>query len=29
MRANYDKIADGLAVYLRDAMVVYADARLS
>lgn len=29
MRANYDKIADGLAVYQRDAMVVYADARLS
>ncbi|MEU4209741.1 MerR family transcriptional regulator [Streptomyces sp. NPDC026206] len=28
-RANYDKIADGLAVYQRDAMVVYADARLS
>ncbi|MGW7573038.1 MerR family transcriptional regulator [Streptomyces sp. NPDC054765] len=27
-RANYDKIADGLAVYQRDAMVVYADARL-
>ncbi|MCW7942726.1 MerR family transcriptional regulator [Streptomyces hygroscopicus] len=29
MRANYDKIADGLAVYQRDAMVAYADARLS
>ncbi|MCX5385671.1 MerR family transcriptional regulator [Streptomyces sp. NBC_00083] len=29
MRANFDKIADGLAVYQRDAMVVYADARLS
>ncbi|MEU7132966.1 MerR family transcriptional regulator [Streptomyces sp. NPDC046261] len=29
MRANYDKIADGLAVYQRDAMAVYADARLS
>ncbi|MFI6476266.1 MerR family transcriptional regulator [Streptomyces sp. NPDC050516] len=29
MRANYDKIADGLAVYQRDAMLVYADARLS
>ncbi|MFV8132334.1 MerR family transcriptional regulator [Streptomyces syringium] len=28
-RANYDKIADGLAGYLCDAMVVYADARLS
>ncbi|WP_280671827.1 MULTISPECIES: MerR family transcriptional regulator [unclassified Kitasatospora] len=28
-RANYDKITDGLAVYQRDAMVVYADARLS
>ncbi|WP_274565219.1 MerR family transcriptional regulator [Streptomyces spiramyceticus] len=28
-RANYDKIADGLAVYQRDAMVLYADARLS
>ncbi|UQA90859.1 MerR family transcriptional regulator [Streptomyces halobius] len=28
-RTNYDKIADGLAVYQRDAMVVYADARLS
>jgi DNA-binding transcriptional MerR regulator len=28
-RANFDKIADGLAVYQRDAMVVYADARLS
>ncbi|WP_338932006.1 MerR family transcriptional regulator [Streptomyces netropsis] len=27
-RANYAKIADGLAVYLCDAMVVYADARL-
>ncbi|MEU9102734.1 MerR family transcriptional regulator [Streptomyces sp. NPDC048361] len=29
MRANFDKIANGLAVYQRDAMVVYADARLS
>ncbi|MEU9484654.1 MerR family transcriptional regulator [Streptomyces decoyicus] len=29
IRANYNKIADGLAVYQRDAMVVYADARLS
>ncbi|MFI7104531.1 MerR family transcriptional regulator [Streptomyces sp. NPDC050161] len=29
MRANYDAIADGLAVYQRDAMVFYADARLS
>ncbi|MFF4605733.1 MerR family transcriptional regulator [Streptomyces sp. NPDC001339] len=29
MRANFDKIADGLAVYQRDAMAVYADARLS
>lgn len=29
IRANYDRIADGLAVYQRDAMVVYADARLS
>ncbi|WP_438291676.1 MerR family transcriptional regulator [Streptomyces sp. HUAS TT7] len=29
MRANYDKIAVGLAVYQRDAMLVYADARLS
>ncbi|MFG2141613.1 MerR family transcriptional regulator [Streptomyces sp. NPDC048650] len=28
-RANYDKIADGLAGYLRDAMAVYAEARLS
>ncbi|WP_184351652.1 MerR family transcriptional regulator [Streptomyces olivoverticillatus] len=28
-RANYDKIADGLAEYQRDAMTVYADARLS
>ncbi|MCC3770569.1 MerR family transcriptional regulator [Streptomyces sp. UNOC14_S4] len=28
-RANYDKIADGLAEYQRDAMAVYADARLS
>ncbi|MEU5418151.1 MerR family transcriptional regulator [Streptomyces sp. NPDC020667] len=28
-RANYDKIAEGLAVYQRDAMAVYADARLS
>lgn len=27
-RVNFDKIADGLAVYQRDAMVVYADARL-
>ncbi|MFG3282904.1 MerR family transcriptional regulator [Streptomyces sp. NPDC048111] len=29
MRANYDKIAEGLAVYQRDAMLVYADTRLS
>ncbi|MGW2865036.1 MerR family transcriptional regulator [Streptomyces sp. NPDC001205] len=29
MRANFDKIADGLAVYQRDAMFVYADAQLS
>ncbi|MFE7568187.1 MerR family transcriptional regulator [Streptomyces sp. NPDC057539] len=29
MRTNFDKIADGLAVYQRDAMTVYADARLS
>ncbi|MFE6719552.1 MerR family transcriptional regulator [Streptomyces albidoflavus] len=29
MRANFDKIAEGLAVYQRDAMTVYADARLS
>ncbi|ARZ68603.1 MerR family transcriptional regulator [Streptomyces sp. HU2014] len=28
MRANYDKIAEGLAGYLRDAMVVYAEGRL-
>ncbi|MFI9239127.1 MerR family transcriptional regulator [Streptomyces sp. NPDC053079] len=28
-RANFDKIADGLAGYQRDAMVAYADARLS
>lgn len=28
-RTNFDKIADGLAVYLHDAMAVYADARLS
>lgn len=28
-RSNYDKIADGLAAYQRDAMVVYANARLS
>ncbi|GAA0595698.1 MerR family transcriptional regulator [Streptomyces crystallinus] len=27
-RANFDKIADGLAAYQRDAMDVYADARL-
>ncbi|MFD9791861.1 MerR family transcriptional regulator [Streptomyces sp. NPDC059070] len=27
-RANFDKIADGLAAYQRDAMVRYADARL-
>lgn len=27
-RENYDRIADGLAVYQRDAMVVYADTRL-
>ncbi|MET9360662.1 MerR family transcriptional regulator [Streptomyces sp. NPDC006632] len=29
MRANFDKVAEGLAIYQRDAMVVYADARLS
>ncbi|MGW6027614.1 TipAS antibiotic-recognition domain-containing protein [Streptomyces sp. NPDC055099] len=29
MRASFDKIAVGLAVYQRDAMTVYADARLS
>ncbi|MEV5510663.1 MerR family transcriptional regulator [Streptomyces orinoci] len=28
-RENYDKIAEGLAVYQRDAMAVYADTRLS
>ncbi|MFG2533195.1 MerR family transcriptional regulator [Streptomyces sp. NPDC048516] len=28
-RANYDSIAEGLAVYQQQAMVVYADARLS
>ncbi|MFD9903217.1 MerR family transcriptional regulator [Streptomyces sp. NPDC059063] len=28
-RANFDKVADGLAAYQRDAMVAYADARLS
>ncbi|WP_129842730.1 MerR family transcriptional regulator [Streptomyces sp. RFCAC02] len=28
-RANFDRIADGLADYQRDAMAVYADARLS
>ncbi|RLV01322.1 MerR family transcriptional regulator [Streptomyces griseocarneus] len=28
-RANFDKIADGLAEYQRDAMAAYADARLS
>ncbi|MFI8826970.1 MerR family transcriptional regulator [Streptomyces sp. NPDC053431] len=28
-RENFDRIADGLAAYLRDAMAVYADARLS
>jgi DNA-binding transcriptional MerR regulator len=28
-RANYEKITEGLAEYQRDAMVVYADARLS
>ncbi|WP_369200037.1 MerR family transcriptional regulator [Streptomyces sp. PU-14G] len=27
-RANFDRIADGLAVYQRDAMAMYADARL-
>lgn len=27
-RANFDRIAEGLAAYQRDAMVVYADARL-
>ncbi|MFE9117524.1 MerR family transcriptional regulator [Streptomyces sp. NPDC007172] len=29
MRANYDSVAEGLAEYLRDAMVAYAHARLS
>ncbi|MBH5336098.1 MerR family transcriptional regulator [Streptomyces pactum] len=29
MRANFDRIADGLAEYQRDAMTVYADTRLS
>ncbi|MDT0460854.1 MerR family transcriptional regulator [Streptomyces sp. DSM 41527] len=29
MRANYDSIAEGLAVYQQQAMVVYAEARLS
>ena len=28
-RANYEKVAEGLAEYQRDAMAVYADARLS
>ncbi|TDC80183.1 MerR family transcriptional regulator [Streptomyces hainanensis] len=28
-RANFDRIAEGLAAYQRDAMAVYADARLS
>ena len=28
-RANFDQIADGLGIYQRDAMAVYADARLS
>ncbi|MBT2365594.1 TipAS antibiotic-recognition domain-containing protein [Streptomyces sp. ISL-10] len=28
-RTNFDRITDGLAVYQRDAMAVYADARLS
>jgi DNA-binding transcriptional MerR regulator len=28
-RTNFDKVADGLAEYQRDAMVAYADARLS
>ncbi|BFV61115.1 hypothetical protein KCMC57_up62190 [Kitasatospora sp. CMC57] len=28
-RSNYDKIADGLAAYQRDAMDAYADTRLS
>ncbi|WP_052868706.1 MerR family transcriptional regulator [Streptomyces niger] len=28
-RTNFDRIADGLATYQRDAMAVYADARLS
>ncbi|MFF2009269.1 MerR family transcriptional regulator [Streptomyces sp. NPDC058195] len=28
-RANFDRVADGLAVYQRDAMAVYADTRLS
>ncbi|MEV6430729.1 TipAS antibiotic-recognition domain-containing protein [Nocardia sp. NPDC051463] len=27
-KANYEKIAEGLAEYQRDAMVVYADERL-
>ncbi|TXS39355.1 MerR family transcriptional regulator [Streptomyces sp. OR43] len=29
MRANFDRIADGLAAYQHDAMVAYAEARLS
>lgn len=29
MRANFDRIADGLAAYQRDAMLAYAEARLS
>jgi hypothetical protein len=28
-KANFDKISEGLAEYQRDAMAVYADARLS
>jgi DNA-binding transcriptional MerR regulator len=28
-RANFDGVAEGLAAYLRDAMIAYADARLS
>lgn len=28
-RENYERIADGLAVYMRDAMAAYAHARLS
>lgn len=29
LKANYNKIAVGLAEYYRDAMAVYADSRLS